>query len=190
MSNPRRPRLVPIMAVLALSGLRPSRLTAGPSVAVADVSIAKTVSGANPVHPGDVMTFSITVSNAGPDDATNVLWSDDLPPNTTLDEFDPPSGSNCASPPSGGTGTINCAIASLPANTSAGPFVIQLLPSGAGTVSNTATVTTDTFDPDPDNNSSTAVGRVDLNAVPTASGWALGVLALAMAAGGTLVLRR
>jgi uncharacterized repeat protein (TIGR01451 family) len=190
MSNPRRLWLVPILAVFALSGLRSSRLIAGPSVAVADVSIAKVLESADPAHPGDVVTFSINVSNAGPNDATNVVWSDVLPPNTTLDEFDPPAGSNCTSPPSGGTGTITCTIASLPVNGTAGPYFIELLPSAAGTVSNTATVTTNTLDPDPDNNSSSAVGHVALNAVPTASAWALGALALAMAAGGILVLRR
>jgi uncharacterized repeat protein (TIGR01451 family) len=161
------------------------------AVTSADVSIVKTLVSPDPAHPGDVITFSITVSNAGPDAAPNVVWSDVLPPNTTLDEFDPPNGSNCTSPAAGGTGTISCTIASLAANSSAGPFFIELNPSSdAGTVTNTATVTTIASDPNPDNNSSSATGHVVLNQVPTASGWALGALALAMAIGGILFLRR
>ena len=180
-----------VAIAVCLSGIPRARVFAGPSVGVADVSIAKTLISPDPIHPGDVMSFSITVSNAGPNAATNVVWSDVLPPDTTLDEFDPPSGSNCTSPSPGGTGTISCTIASLAANDSAGPFIIQLNPaSNAGTVANTATVTAVTSDPDSANNASTARGSVALNAVPTASGWALGALALAMAAGGILVLRR
>ena len=183
--------LVTTVATLALTGIPPVPVFAGPGTAVADVSIAKTLISPDPIHPGDVMSFSITVSNAGPNAATNVVWSDVLPPDTTLDEFDPPSGSNCTSPSPGGTGTISCTIASLGANDSAGPFIIQLNPSSnAGTVANTATVTAATSDPDTTNNASTARGSVALNAVPTASGWALGALVLAMAAGGILVLRR
>jgi len=161
------------------------------SVTSADVSIVKTLVSPDPVHPGDVMSFSITVSNAGPDAAPNVVWSDTLPPKTTLDEFDPPGGSNCTSPAAGGTGTISCTIASLAANSSAGPFFIELRPlSNAATITNTATVTTNAIDPNPDNNSSSATGHIVLNQVPTASGWALGALGLAMAIGGILFLRR
>jgi len=173
------------VAVLALPRAGFSAVTS------ADVSIVKTLVSPDPVHPGDVMTFSITVSNAGPDAAPNVVWSDVLPPDTTLDEFDPPGGSNCTSPVAGGTGTISCTIASLAANGSAGPFFIELKPlSTAGAVTNTATVTTNASDPNPDNNSSSATGHIVLNQVPTASGWALGALALAMAIGGILFLRR
>jgi uncharacterized repeat protein (TIGR01451 family) len=164
---------------------------AGPGVATADVGIAKTLAGPDPVHPGDVITFSIMVSNAGPNAASNVVWSDVLPPNTTLDEFDPPAGSSCSSPAPGSTGTISCTIASLAVNGSAGPFFIELNPSpDAGAVANTATVTSSSSDPNPDNDASTAVGHVALNQIPAASGWALGALALAMAFGGTLFLRR
>lgn len=161
------------------------------SVTSADVSIVKTLVSPDPIHPGDVMTFSITVSNAGIDAAVNVVWSDTLPPKTTLDEFDAPNGSNCSSPPAGGTGTISCTIATIPVGGSVGPFLIQLNPrADAGTVTNTATVTAASLDPNPDNNSSTAQGTIVLNPVPTASSWALGALALAMAFGGILLLRR
>lgn len=180
---------------IALAGIVAAALgfprAGGAAVTTADVSIVKTLESADPVHPGDVIVFSITVSNAGLNDAPNVVWSDILPPNTTFDELDSPAGPICTTPLAGGTGTVSCTIASVPANTSVGPFFLQLLPaSNAGTITNTATVTTIAFDPNPDNNSSTASGHVVLNQIPTASGWALGGLALAMAAGGILVLRR
>ncbi|MFD2568565.1 T9SS type B sorting domain-containing protein, partial [Pseudotenacibaculum haliotis] len=45
---------------------------------VADLSISKTVSNANP-NVGDEITFEVVITNNGPDDATNVSIEDNLP---------------------------------------------------------------------------------------------------------------
>ena len=49
-----------------------------PTVKQADLSLSKTISNTTP-NVGDVVTFTITVNNAGPDAATGVAIEDKLP---------------------------------------------------------------------------------------------------------------
>ena len=59
---------------------------------VADLSIAKAVSNSAP-NVGDNVTFTVTVSNAGPDSATNVAVLDTFPPGMTFVSATPSQGS-------------------------------------------------------------------------------------------------
>ena len=52
---------------------------------VADLSITKTASP-NPINAGGNITYTLTVSSGGPDDAQNVVVTDTTPANTTFTE--------------------------------------------------------------------------------------------------------
>jgi len=115
---------------------------------------------------GSNLTYNINVTNNGPSDAASVTMSDTLPPNTTFVSESQLTGPSftCINPPSGGTGTVSCSIATLTASTSATfSIVVQIAPTApVGPSSNTATVSSSTSDPTPGNNSSTAVTTIAL----------------------------
>jgi len=134
------------------------------ATASTDVSIVKTAPAA--AATGSNLTYSINVTNNGPSDATSVTMSDTLPPNTTFVSESQLTGPafNCTNPPSGGTGAVSCSIATLTAGTSATfSIVVQIaVAAPVGPSSNTASVTTSSTDPNPANNSSTAITTIAL----------------------------
>ena len=133
------------------------------ATASADVSIVKTAAAA--ASTGSNLTYNINVTNNGPSDAASVTMMDTLPPNTTFVSESQLTGPAfiCANPPSGGTGTVSCSIATLTTGTSATfSIVVQIaVAAPVGPSSNTATVTS-SADPNPGNNSSTAVTAIVL----------------------------
>ncbi len=134
---------------------------------VADLSITKTDSP-DPVTTGDDLTYTVTVTNNGPDTATSVIVTDNLPAETTFVSCASTGGGVCGG--SGNNRTVT--FASL---TSGGSETITFVASvncsvADGTViSNTATVSAFTFDPDPTNNSSTTTTTAS-NPPPTITG--------------------
>ena len=120
----------------------------------ADLSITKTASP-DPVTTGDDLTYTVTVTNNGPDPATSVTVTDNLPPETTFVSCSSTGSGVCGG--SGNNRTVTFAL--LPSGASETiTFVANVNCSVAdGTViSNTATVSSSTPDPDPNNDSSTA----------------------------------
>ncbi len=85
-----------------------------PSVPVASLSITKNLVGPEQVADGSVLTFSLSVSNSGPDNAASVEFTDALPANSTFALFVQESGPtfDCTIP-SGGS-VPSCSIDSLP----------------------------------------------------------------------------
>ncbi len=78
---------------------------------VQDADLALTMSqSANPVAPGQQEIYTLTVTNAGPADATSVVVTDTLPANATLlsSTF---SGGTCT-----GTTTLTCNLGTIAAN--------------------------------------------------------------------------
>ena len=136
----------------------------------ADVSVVKTASP-NPVAPGGVLAYTIVVSNAGPNDAQNVIVTDSIPSSIIGPEFSTNGGVTFNPWP----GTLS--IGTLPVGTSRTILIIGTVSSSAaGTITNTANVTSTTPDPNPSNNTSTAVtgvtavpGEADVSIVKTAS---------------------
>ena len=104
---------------------------------VDDLSIVKTDS-ADPVEPGDSFSYSIVVSNAGPDAAPNVVVTDPVPPAFTVTGVSSPQGS-CTDT----ANVVSCTLASLAAG-STWTITVQVdVPADAvsGSVINTASVT-------------------------------------------------
>jgi uncharacterized repeat protein (TIGR01451 family) len=142
--------------------------------AQSDVSITQT--GPATVVGKANITYTLTVTNAGPSPAANAIVGDVLPAGTTLVSATPsPAGSSCT-----GTSTVSCSLGTLAAGGSATVVLVVKSPSTSGTVANTATVATDTLDSNLANNTSTVTVTVKAAppSVPTLSTWGLVLLAL------------
>jgi uncharacterized repeat protein (TIGR01451 family) len=124
--------------------------------ASADLAVAKADSP-DPVLTGKDLTYTLTVSNAGPSAAANAVLDDSLPANTTFRSLAAPAGWSCTTPAVGGTGIVHCDTASLAAGASASFTLVVRVSGAAGgtTLSNTATVSSATADPNTGNNADT-----------------------------------
>jgi uncharacterized repeat protein (TIGR01451 family) len=125
---------------------------------VADLSITKSDSP-DPVAIGNDITYTITVTNAGPNTATSAILADTVPTNTTFRSISPPAGWTCPTQPAvGGTGAISCTNASFGVGSAIFTMVVRVGTSVVdGTIiSNTASVSSGTSDPNPGSESATA----------------------------------
>lgn len=133
------------------------------------------------VHPEEPVTYTITLRNAGPSDARDVVLTDAIPAGTTVLSLTAPAGYTCMT-----TGTVTCTRDVLPPSATADTFTLILRVSAAAvtsgaTITNSATVTSSTTDPIPGNNTATAVISTAV-AIPTVSGMMLLLLAGLLAA--------
>jgi uncharacterized repeat protein (TIGR01451 family) len=119
----------------------------------ADLSIAKT-DAPDPVNLGGTVTYTITVTNNGPDAAAGTTVSDTLPAGAALVSATATQGT-CS-----GTTTVSCSLGSLASGATATVTLVVEATAG-GTLSNTATVAASTADPNMANNSATAVTTVN-----------------------------
>jgi len=111
----------------------------------ADLAVSKTASNATP-NVGDTVTFTVTVTNNGPDSATNVGVSDLLPAGLTFVSATPSQGTY---DPVTGLWTIGTITTAAPQT-----LAIQAQVASSAPQTNTATITqADQFDPDTANNS-------------------------------------
>ena len=136
--------------------------------ALADISVVKTGS-ANPVTPGEILTYTIDVSNAGPADARNVVLDDAISPEIIAPEFSIDGGVTFNPWP------IIYVIGTLPAGETRTILIRGTVsPSATGVITNTAVVISSIPDPNPNNNESTvntevsAVVSADVSVVKTA----------------------
>lgn len=146
---------------------RAKMIRAVPGVVGADADLSTTKTAT--VNPDETVDFTITVTNNGPDDATNVVVTDPLPPCTTYISDDcgsmnvPPWTWNVGNLPAGNSGMCTLTVDASACQ---------------GQQTNTATATADQSDPNPGDESGTATFNLAglFVAVPTL-GW-FGVLAL------------
>jgi uncharacterized repeat protein (TIGR01451 family) len=124
--------------------------TASAIAGQADLAVTKT--GPANVTAGTQMTYDIDVTNNGPADARNLVVSDPLPSGETLVSNTQTSGPTAVVMASGETRHFQIVVA-------VGSGV-----TNASTLTNTATVSSDTADPTAPNNSSTLVTTVNTSA--------------------------
>lgn len=138
-----------VIAVAALLVLATSS-SGAPASGSADLSVTKT-DAKDPVRIGQQIEYTIEVTNAGPDAASNVVVIDKLPKGTTFVSATAKSGS-CAA-----KGTkVTCDLGDLTKGGAYDSNTIELIvkaPSKAGTITNTVDVSSDTADPKMANNS-------------------------------------
>jgi uncharacterized repeat protein (TIGR01451 family) len=123
-----------------------------------DLAVTKTDS-ADPVSPGDPLTYTVTVTNAGPSHGTGVTLADTLPAGVTFVSSSPGPPA-CAF----AGGTLTCSLGALAAGASATVTIDVTVNAGSGMLVNTASASANETDPDPGNNSgsaATVVGRTD-----------------------------
>jgi uncharacterized repeat protein (TIGR01451 family) len=111
-------------------------------------------------RPGGTITYTITVTNLGPD-AAAVTLTDTLPANTTFVALSVPGHWTKTVPATGTTGTVTANVASLaPGAKAKFTLTVKVLVGTTGTISNTASVGPLTWDPVTGNNSATVVTAV------------------------------
>jgi uncharacterized repeat protein (TIGR01451 family) len=140
------------------------------------------------VQPGQPLTYSIRVANAGPDAADAVMVDDPLPAGSTFASCTTTVGT-CTGPAPGASGTVTASLGTLALGASETVTIVVNVTARAGTLVNTATATSSTPDPDPGNNTSTAVTTIG-SAIPMLSPPLFGLLALLLAAAGLWFVRR
>ena len=118
-------------------------------VASSNLSITKT-DAPDPVNPGQAVVYTLTVNNAGPSNATNLVVSDTVPSQYTVTSVTSPTGS-C-----GNVGNVvTCNLAAFVSGAAAWVITVNVTVKATtvgGTYTNTATVSATEADPTPANN--------------------------------------
>ena len=148
------------LAVLVLLGLAMALFAAGGLAAKggsANLAITKADSP-DPVNVGSALTYTIGVQNLGPETATGVRVTDDLPKDVDLVSATATVG-KCASKGR----KVTCELGQIGSGVNyGGPATVSIsvIPRKTGTIKNTASVNGDQKDPVASNNKATAVTRV------------------------------
>ena len=130
----------------------PSSASATATVrAVADVGVTA-LAAPSPAVVGDPLTFSFTVTNNGPDTASNITLTDVLPPTFTSPATPSPE---CAI----ANARMTCTFATIPSGSTT-TVTLTGRPSAVGSLSTTVTVAGESIDTNPGNDSASATVTV------------------------------
>ena len=146
-------------------------------VAFADLGVSQSVSP-DPVILGADLTFTLTVTNRGPSDATGVILTDTLPAGVGFVSAEP-------GPPicNESVGTVTCTLGGIPAGSSVTVTIVVVAPSSQGQLTNTVSVTGNETDPVIENTSAaitTQVVRQPLP-IPSVGIWGMAIMVTASA---------
>ena len=132
---------------------------------IADVAVTKT-DGSPTAAPGAPTTYTISVTNAGPSTATDVVVDDPLPPSVIGASWSctASAGSSCGA--ASGSGGVATTVTVAPGGTVDIDLTVTIAPTATGSITNsvTATVAPGVSDPDPSNNTASDTDLL----VPTA----------------------
>ena len=112
----------------------------------ADLAVAK-VDSLDPVNAGAQLAYTVTLTNNGPDSATGVVLTDNLPAGVTFVSVAPTPA--CAH----SAGVVTCTVGTLASGATFTATITVNAPAEGGTITNTASATTTDVDPDATNNS-------------------------------------
>jgi uncharacterized repeat protein (TIGR01451 family) len=127
----------------------------------ADLNLVKTV-GPNPDPLGGSVTYTLTVTNQGPEDAVNVVLLDQVSGSFSGVSASATDGGTCTvNATSSSTSAVECELGDMSANAGSGSnqvvvTVTVTTGNNLGVLSNTAAVSSDTLDPDLTDNFITA----------------------------------
>ncbi len=153
-------RVSPISNTATVTSTTPddtSDNTAGEDTTVldlADLALAK-VDDPDPVTAGETLTYTVTVENLGPSDAQGVVLDDPLPAGVTFLSAAADNGASCDE-------TVNCGLGTVAAGEIVTVTIVATVDASffsdgnTSPIFNTATVSSDTPDPDAGNDSATA----------------------------------
>jgi fibronectin-binding autotransporter adhesin len=146
---------VDIGVVVAIGGCTANGSTSvaiAGTVVEADLSVTKTAPAT--VNAGQTFTYTITVSNDGPSNATNVVITDDLPSGLTL------VGVNSGWPCTTTATAVRCSGQFAVVGPNAPIAITVRAPSTTTTLTNTVAITSATPDPNTANNSASATTQI------------------------------
>ena len=149
----------------------------------ADLGITKVISNATPTAGGAAFSYTLTVTNNGPNDAMGIVVLDPLPPGVIFQNVavvNNPSlagwGLTCSGPPNATSGTVQCTgnlpgptTAPAATSTSTITIVAQIVARvTSGVRTNTASVASNNPQPTPTNTTLPNTASVQLNIVVSA----------------------
>jgi len=138
----------------------------------ADLVLTK-VATPEPVKVSSNLTYSISITNNGPAQATGVLVTDTLPEGVTFVSASSSQGSCMET-----SGVVTCNLGSLGSGASASVTVL-VTPGVTGSITNYARVTSTSTDPNPADNEAVAVSTVEpANEAPVADASASDLLVI------------
>ncbi len=127
----------------------------------ADLSVTKQANQST-VRPGDTLAYTLTVRNGGPNAAATVVLADNVAPALTNAEYSTNSGASWQ------TWNGSLALGTMASGASSTMFLRGVVvPSATGSISNTATISSATADPNSSNNSATLQTTVAAPATTT-----------------------
>ena len=134
----------------------------------ADLSISKS-GQPQPVSAGGRLKYLISVANHGPDSARSVTMTDTLPAQVTFASLAAPPTWSCTTPAVGSGGTVTCSKGSMgPRESIDFRVAVDVLPSvpDGSTITNAASVSSGSDDPNAGNDIATATNSVTGSATP------------------------
>jgi len=124
-------------------------------IARADLEVVSKIDSPDPVVTNNPLTYTITLRNNGPSVATGVTLNDPLPPGALFNNCSSTGGGVCGGAGQNRTVTFASLAVGASATVTFGTTANCALADGA-VITNTATITATTIDPNPANNSATA----------------------------------
>lgn len=155
----------PYNVAASVTGLNTGIFTLTNLPIMADLAVTKTHTGS--IIAGENLSYTITVTNNGPSAVANVSFTDPLPTGTAFVSLSTLSGPACTA--SVLDGTVSGSITSLASGSTSVLNLTVHINEGVAdgsVITNTATVSSATADPDPGNNSASDSGTVIPSGTP------------------------